>query len=508
MLKRMRERRRVMRVMRSIASGQWHALLKDLTKHRFPMVRDNQGRAAELCVKLNHVRLAMRKHAQILCGKPPIVTAPEGNDTQQAALNETIRRGQFGLLIQKAAVLVNVEGAAYLSAVVASTAGGRGPVVRLEKNEQCFPMGRAGPDGQPTAYERRWVIERPDPRRPRKVVRFLRVESHWLPDDGGGGAELAAVAQRAYRVESDDVLAVSVADTKNAVPVALSEVGPEAAALPELTMLPGPELAVCELVIGHRVDGATGGDDAEPSPRLDLNDIDLIAALTMGLTRYVRSMEVHGTPKMRVPEAAFDKKTNTVDLEVDAFVDDEKVLEYITSNHNFADMLTMVEKIADWLMAGVEMTQALLGISAKDTQVHRTFGELELNATNPLAAAQSAAAYFTPPIERVFTVCSRLASALPGGMFDVAPVNVRFLPGLPKTFSDRVSEQDRALAAGLTSRRRALAAVHEGENPDDVLAEIEADEEARVGRAQRSLMLEMQGQSGVGSGQSGEGGEA
>lgn len=479
-LARLRERRRVERTLRQVADGNLREILLRISQHRFPVVQTNASKFSELLVKLNLVGEAMQMHAEILVCEPPMVTAPEGYEPQQAAINAIEERCAFELAMLRATEIVNVEGRASMMACSKCGAGGRGVVLEVQDNERCFPVGHLGPDGQPTAWERRWVIERPDPANPRKTIKVLRVESHWLPD----GSPFAAVAQRAYLVESEDPLSTVVTEAK---PYDLASVAP---GVDPLTLLPTDQLDIAELVIGRRADG--GAADAGPRPRLNPRDIDLVDSCTAILTRFVRMLDVHGIPKMRVPERAIDKNTGTLQPDLDTFVDPDKEIEYINNTANFAALMDAVDKLADYVLWGVRMARVLLGVPSKEGATPHTYGELALNAQTTLAAAKGAARHFTRPLQRLWTVACWIESTQPGGGFDVERVSVRFSPGLFQSFGDIVTEQRDALEAGLTSRRRALKRLH-GDDADKVLAEIEADEERKADLAAKSVMADMGG---------------
>lgn len=497
-LKRLRAERRVQRLVRDLACGKWRDIVLDAAQGRYPVVMNNAGKTMPLVVKLNHVGPAMKVHADILAGERSSVTAPEGYEGQQLAINRVKAACLWDTMLHQACELVSTEGAALLRCDLDADTG-----VRLEllDNERYFATGPLGPDQQPTVIEGRWVIEAADPSDRRKTVRVLRVETHWRP----AGSAFAAVAQRAYLVESDDPLAVDTADPEAAKPISLEELGrivPAAAGLAPVTVLPTAYPAVVQLVAGRRpVNGSAG---APPRLRVSEHDLDLLDAVTATLSRIMRTMELHGDPRMRVTEGMLDKPNNTFDAGQRALVDPDKVAGYIDFNGQFSESLEVLHALADQLLMQLRMPRALVGMGLKDGPGVSTYGELRLHAQTALTEARGAAAYLTPALERLWTgACVLDAGA--GGMYDVAPVSVRLSVGLFQGFSDRVAEQREALEAGLTSQRRAVAAVHGDENAEQVLAEIQADKADAVRRAQESLMVEVGGAAGGGSGDSGVG---
>lgn len=478
-LRRLRETRRVQRLLRDLAEGRWRDIILRAAQGRYPIVGNATGRAEAMLVKLNLVGPAMRVHADILAGEPSSVASPEGYDAQQRAINEIKSACLWDTLLLQACEVCNVEGAAYVSASVLPDGG---VALTLEDNEVCFPVGRPGPDQQPTAYERRWVVEIDDPADARRRLNVLRVESHWRPE----GSARAAVAQRAYVVDSPDPLATAVSE-RNARPFDLAKVPGAPAA--DFAWLPGPELDIVQLVTGRRPFGGGGG--ASPRTRIGENDLDLLDALTASMTRVLRVMELHGDPRLRITEGMIDPKTGAFDSALRAIVDPGKHVEYIPYEVQFAEMLLVLDKVVDHVLLLLRAARPLLGMGVKDGAMPGTYGELRLNAQTTLTDARSVARYITPPLERLWTVACRMAAALPGGGFEVEQVSVRLSVGLYQGFADRVAEQREALEAGLTSRWRAVAAVHGDEHADSILAEIEADEDRRAEIAARSLMADV-----------------
>lgn len=499
-LKKLREDRRVVRLLRDLAAGKWRDILLQVSQHQFPLVENAAGKLSALVVKLNLVGPAMELHAETLAGERSNVSTADGFDAQQEAVNRIAARSLWDQQLLIAAELTNIEGSAAVRVGVDTTSGGHGVVIGVEDNEVCFPTGRLGPDQQPTAWERRWVIEIEDPADRRKKINVLRIESHWLPE----GSPVAVIAQRAYRVESSDPLG-SWVGAKGVEPFDLGKVAPGVA---EITPLPTQALDIVQLVIGRRPVGGTAG--APPRTRLNPNDLDLLDAVTASLSRLVRSMELHAEPKMRVPEEALDKKTGALPKRTMLFVDPEKKLEYITLDAKFTEMLDVLDRLVDHALMSVRTARVLLGLPKKDGGQATTLGELRMNAQGTLSAARTASTWITPPLERAWTLATVMESRMPGGGFDCAPVNVRLSPGLFTTFDDRVESQGKALSMRLTSEWHAVAAVHGERNADAVIAEMRKDEERRSDLAARSLMLDIGGTGGGfgdGGSRSGSGGD-
>ena len=488
-LKRLREERRTQRMLRDLADGKWRRIILDAAQMKYPVVKNHAGRIETLLVKLNVIGPAMEMHADVLAGEKSSVTSPEGYDRQQEAINAVKERCLWDTRLHQACELVNREGAAYMRAGI--DAVHRDVTIEVEDNEVCFPVGRLGPDQQPTAYERRWVIELEDPSDKRRTIKVLRIESHWLPT----GSPVAAVAQRAYRVESSDPLGSWVGG-KDVKPYDLNAVAP---GVEETTMLPTRDLDIVQLVIGRRPVGGSGA--APVRVRIDEHDLDVLDAASAGASQIMRVMARHAEPRLRVTEQMLDKKTGGLDADQTVLVDPDKKAEYIRFEGQFEAMLTVLDKWVDHLLMLLRIGRGIMGMSSRDGAAPSTYGELRLNAQTTLTAARGSAAYLTPALERVWNTVSAMASAMPGGGFDIAPVSVRMSVGLYQGFADRVDEQRAALEAGLTSRWRAVAAVHGDENADAIVEEINADEDRRSDLAAKSLMFDVGGgRSGAGAG--------
>lgn len=485
-LKELREDRRVARLLRTVSEGTWRDLLEKISQHSFPLIQNAAGKLTRLIVKLNLIGAAMELHAETLAGERSNVATSDGYDDQQESVNAIAARSNWNAQLLIAAELMNIEGAAFLRSGVEATSSGRGVVIVVEDNEVCFPVGRIGANLQPTAYERRWVVEVPDPADPKKKINVLRVESHWLPD----GSPVAAIAQRAYIVESGDPLGTCVTD-KGVRPYDVTKL--PGAPADVLTLLPTADLDIVQVVIGRRAAG--GSVNAKPRSRFRVSDLDLLDSATMILSGLVNTISMHAQPILVVPESALDKKTSKLpkNQKVFAHSDDGKP-EYVAYEAKFVEVLDVAERFADYALASSRASRVVLGMPAKGTVT--TLGELRMNAQPTLSAARTTATYTEPMLEQAWTVATIMDSRMPGNGFDCGRVSVRLKPGLFATFDDRVDSAAKALAAGVTSEWHAVASVHGEDQADAVIAQMERERAAKADLAAKSLMLDMSASGG------------
>lgn len=465
-LDRLHARRRVLATARRLRDGRWREALIEAgrTQHYFRSVLRgasdrtlNTVDAGVLVEHVNLVRLAAQMHAAIVCGEPARLGVPEEFAAQAAALDRIRAASQLDARLLEAADIVHVEG----ECAVRVERSPSGAIVVVEDNERCLPVGPAGGDGQPTVWERRWITERPDPASKGAVVRYLRVER-----DAAG-----AVDQEAYRSKnnSSDVLQDLAALRR----VELAEaIGPDAAVPPERTET-GLAVPLTVQMVRERVRGNPVGLFPE-------SELCLLDETMAGLSQYARARDLHLSPKMRVPMDAIDRRTGQVDTTVEYFADPDRIFEYVTLDMRLGESLQGIFAMLRLALTQARMSPALLGLKSGEGAAPATLGQLRLESTNTLAAARQTATYFEPALSRLLTTACLVDSAIGLNGYDTAPVSVRLTPELPRSFLDRVEEQERALAAGVTSRRRAVAAIHGEAQADAVAAEIAADEAMRA----------------------------
>lgn len=467
---RLRNRRTAMRIARQIFDGDWKSVLLDMkrSEHQFGSVMQHTGRLGVLIKKINIVKVAMLTHADVLAGREPIIDLPEEFTGQWEAIEQISRRSLFAARFHEASLKVAIEGHAALRVDYASSGpNDRGAAIFVERNAECFPMDHAGPDGQPTVWERRWIIEREEMVAGRKqTVRYIRVERHRVDPALGG-----LIEQEAYQATGSDVL-VDLAELPR---VTLERAIGPTSAIPEERRVTGLDWPSVTELVGYRIDG-------EPFPLIDERDLSLIDQCAKAFSDLARTHARHATPKVRVPEEMIDRKTGNVDLTLEAIVDNEKKFEYIKVESQLDQMLTFMERCVQWLMVQIQMAQALIGFKVGGGAAAETYEKLVLDATPTLSRANRAALYADGALSRVFTMACQLDSALPMRGFDVHPVSVETRPTLPKDKSQRVIEQSAALAAGLTSEIDAIEEVHGPRRAQAIYERIQADRKAKSER--------------------------
>lgn len=449
----LRARRRVRRMVRDIVEGRWRRVLIDLqmSQFRWPEIESHSGTIQAMLTKINVVRLAIDMHASVLVGTMPSIGVPGEFAEQRAALAGIAERSMLHALLLRAARKLTAE--AECAVRVDASAG---VALTEEDNERCLPVGPDGPDGQPSVWERRWLIEREIGRR---VDRYLRVERHIVR--GGRGV----VEQEAYLTDSVDV----IQDLASLERVGLARaIGAEAAAAtPELAETGAERPLVVRMVHAYA--------DGEPVFLLGEHDLDLVDSATAAVTSLARTHKLHATPKVRVPDHMVDRRTGRVNLSEDAVTDPDRVYEYITVDAKLGDMLDYMDRMLGVLLVVLRVSQALIGVKLGGGATPDSYDKLRLEATNTLAHARAAAAYVGPALGRVLTIASQVESAMPMRGYAVAPVSVKMRPQLPRDQVEIAREQRELLEAGLTDRRSALAEIHGEDEADARLAAVERD---------------------------------
>ncbi len=472
-LKKLRRRRADQRLGRQVFKGKWKEVLLDLGKTQFPWDSSRQygGKIGEMFTKVNLIEMGIAMHATVLTGNPVRTIVDEGLEDQADAIADIRDRSLFDQLLNQAAIQVYTERIAPV--MIRRTE--LGVSLCLEENERTFPVGPNGPDAQPTVWERRWVIERQHPgeREPR---RYLRVERHWAPDGVG------VIDQEVYKTESVDVLQ----DLTELQRLPLASVLPDPPEERQFTGLDRP--AIVQLV-----SSVVGG---EPVQLLDPEKLSVMDSAAAALTRVNRTHAQHAEPKARVPEGIVDDD-GQVDMQKRVFTDPEKEFEYLIADFKFSDMLDFFDRLCQWLMVELRISQALIGFKAGGGSAPDSYDKLRLESTSTLALAEGTALYFTGALRVLFGLASQMDASLPLRGYATGRVDIKMRPELPKDEIEQVREEDEKLRAGLTSRRRAIVAIHGEDQADAVMEEIEADEERETRRQQAGIFGAVPSMSGT-----------
>jgi len=469
----LRARRAMRRITRLLFSGKFKAALIDtgISNHQFRRMLASTESGVEapkqLVVGINLVKRAWKTHADILNADPVLVSVEPGFEAQSAAIKALRKRCLFDHRYHEAAMRCFTDGEAALRVDSATD----GAVIHLDSNDIAFPVGAAGADGQPTVWERRWILERPDPANPRRSISFLRIERHRAPLVGS--AAVGVIEQEAWPTKSSDVLQ----STKGLQPVPLDLALGLGHGL-ESVVATGASRALITQLVTYRIDD-------EPQPSIDAADLGLIDMMVAGLSRMARTMEGHGQPKARVHEGMV--RDGTVQWALDFFVDPDRQVEYIQAQFNWEAMSGLLATVLQWLIVSLDMAASLLGYKPAGGSAPDSFDKLRLEATIPLANARRVALLHGDALERVFETASLLESRRGDG-WPVGPVHVAVRADLPKDTVTRAEEQGKMRALGLTSEIRSLAAVHGDDQALAVQTEIRADEARATRLAQEALM--------------------
>lgn len=487
-IERLKKRRKRQAMLRALFEGRWREVLIDLQKTQHLFRSNTMGampegvgaraaaamngageRIGTLLVKLNIFKHAMRLHADLAAANAARLSVPPEYVPQREAIEMIRERCMFDGLLHQSVLRMRVEGEAAIRTDVEdpdSPVIGPSAVMCLDENDVTLPMGSHGADGQPRAWERRWIIERPDPLNKNKPKRYLRVERHRVRPDVGG-----VVEQEAYRVDSADVLVelaglprvqLTEAITTGAVPAELTVTG---LAYPLITQL------------------ALYREAGEPVPPFTEHELDMFDAVTAALSRIDLAYDRHSFPMIRIgdEQVAADGTFKPRG----AIRDPNKVVEFIESKGlAFADMLNFLERVVEFGLMDLEASPALLGVHTSGSSQAETLGGLILRSTNTLASAKRNLPFLLPAIGRAWTITCQVQAGLPMQGFDVAPVKASLRIEIPKSALDLAAEQTALLASDppLTSHRRALAVIHGDDQVDSLREEIGEDVQEKTDR--------------------------
>lgn len=482
-MKRLRDMREHARNMDLLVEGQWAKALIEAqrTQHYYRKVLASRGAggtdAAEprqLLEKINLVRLAVQLHATILTADAPVTTPVAGFEPLAGVVGEIQDRSHWPVMCAQAAYECATRGACVLLAMN----GPRGATIEIGNDEQWLPMGSIDARGQPEFWERRWIVKRMVGREERK---YLRVERHTIQShrsESGATKDTAArghvIEQEAYATDSSETLC----ELDPAKRVTLAEaLGAEVAArTPEVQATGLPVLPIVWMARGLRRNW--------PRPLLPDGEIDALDNLAATHTRLSRVHELHGSPKLRVSEGMRDPATGRVDATAEAVIDPEQIVGYIALQAELAEMLSYLDRITEAVLVILEVSPALLGIRLSGGATPDSYDKLRLESSHTLSAGRRAAPYMAEALARVMTAALWIESQRPLGGWTLpadgsAVVSARVEPRLPREAIDLAREQRELLEAGLTSKRRAVMALH-GEDWEAVMDEIEEDDAART----------------------------
>lgn len=482
-LETLRKRRTVANLMREIERGDWKNFLLACKKamHRYPSIKTHSGAIEPLLVKVNIVRMAIRLHVQVLAGKPVTLSVPEGFEMQKRAVNTIRERSHFDAIIMQAVRTANIDSYATLRV---DQRPGVGTVVCSDDNALMLPVGPDDVDMQPSVWERRWFIERTVPGTDKKKT-YLRVERHWAP--GGIGR----IDQEAYEVRVEDRFVALNDEGVKMVPLAsvLPENTPEPLTLTGLPY-PLPTRLVHEYFNGM------------PEMLLSEHDFDLLDMSAASVSRLDRTMEEHGSPKVRISEEMIDPRSGKADIK-EAVIDPDKIFEYIDRKTDFASMFTAMNKTLQLLSSQLQASPALFGLKLEGGAMPDTFDKLRLEASNTLARAATSAMYMQPALGRVFTLASMMDTQRPMQGYAVAPVSVAMHPGLPKDKMTVAAEMRDLRGTGgadaLIDLQTAIEEIHGEAAAPAIIERLEQELEEQTRRAQQEVFGGMGGGFGGGA---------
>lgn len=484
---RLREERRVRRIARALYDGRWREVLITAAATQFLFRAAPAGDVKErvdiktIFAHLNIVELCVDMHAEVLMDSDVEAVIPKAF----AAQAEAIARIRGACLLD--ATLIEGARTAYLEGFAALRAdldAAGNAVLVLEDNDVCFPVGPDAPDRQPTVWERRWLIEREHPTKKGEKVRFIRVERH----------RAGLVEHEAYLSESAEVLQ----EIEKLKRVAVAEAVGGAGEVPPDRIETGVPFPLVTRIVRKMQRG-------RPVLLFNEETLSLLDANAAVLSQVCRGHGLHFAARMRVLADMVDKRTGKVDATQEAFIDPNKQVEYIIADLKLEEGLRNWERLLRAGLTQARMAPALVGINPGEGAQTMSAENRRIQATTTLSCAGGAQQQAEPALGRALTVACMLDTRQGLRGYDVADVSAVLKPDIPSDIMDRIERQERMVAAGLQSRRRAVAAIHGEQHADAIVAEIEGDEKAKSDAiAAASFAAVGIGDQASGTGQGGE----
>jgi hypothetical protein len=471
----LREARAARKLSRDIYEGKITKVLLDAqrTQHLFRPMKRHDGKVEAFLQFFNAVRTAHNMHADIMANEPATITVAEEFAEQRVSIDGIRDRSLWDSTFHEACLTASVESYALIRAD--RDRFGEANLCVLD-NDEWFPVGAPGPDGQPLVFERRWIIERKAPgggtgRAEKK--RFLRIERYRKRELDGR----AIVEQEAWATESCDVLQCTAKLSR----IPLASALPEGAIVPaDVTVLDLDDLPIVQIV-NHRYRN-------KPQLRVGEHNLAIIDQSAASLSQLARAVAMHGTPKFRVTEKQVDKKTGKINLSAEGFEDPDKVIETIRVDFQFDALVTILDRVVKWMLISMETSPALIGIKMGDGSNPDTVDKLRLESTLMLSAAKRAIPNMRPAIERVWTVATLIESlSVPAGGWPITQVQVKLHPGIPVDDTEKARAQAELRNSGLTSRAEAVRVIHGEDRAEQILAEIAEEESAAIRNQQAAI---------------------
>lgn len=470
-LARLRARAEHRGVLRDLAEGRHKRVLIEMghASHRYRAIRNHAGKITQLVAMINLVRKAVKVHASVLVGNAAVVSPGEGFEAQAERIALIRSESMFDALLMRAVRRATLEGECPIRVDIDAA---KGTVLCLDDNDVCLPVGHDGPDMQPTVWERRWIVERKTPEGPRK---YLRVERHRLAPELVGAAATAAgvIEQEAYKARSDDIHAELTVLER--VPLHQAVDNPPA------------DIAATGLDRNLITRLVSDMDEAGwPEMLLSRGDIDLVDVHAAGFSRLARTMEQHGSAKVRVGEQMIGPD-GEADLSSDSIIDPDKQFEYLMPGYDFAGMLEWLNQTLRLLLMGLDVSPAMLGVKLEGGAMPDTYDKLRLESTNVLIRARTAQRYAEPALETVWWLAGMVDAQRPMMGYPVGEVDVALRPEIPADEIDTTRFLAEQVRERLTDPETAVTRLHGDGAAPVVLERLRAESDRRVSEAQASV---------------------
>jgi len=436
---------------RQLFCGAWrrYLLTEGRTAHVFKELTNARGVERPLLVTVNVLGLAARKTADLLMLEPPGISAAEGFDAQQDAIDAINQASHIEAKLYGAALASTYEGEAWMQVL---RFGGR-TVIEHVPADQCFPVGDRRPDGTYPAAEKQWLLAAGEGRERRH---YLRKEVHTA----------GAIANELWELNAYGRI-------ERQVPLA-TYYGAEAP--PEKI-----DTGVDEILLACCPNFRAGGENLSDFEGVD----ELVDQFTASVSQAARVLAIHADPKLGLPAEMFDE-SGKVRASDEAFVVETggTMPQYLTWNAQMEASLKMIDNWLKWLLVTIEMSPSLLGL--REGAAPDAYKKLRLEAANTLAKVGRKKLYWDRVLRDVYRRAAKLDQVSPGMRYDWDEVSIDWHDGIPLDEGEETEIVALQRSAGLVDRETAVEKLEGPERAPEIVDRLK-DEDAAKGREMMNL---------------------
>ncbi|HVS73095.1 MAG TPA: hypothetical protein VHQ47_17705 [Phycisphaerae bacterium] len=383
------------------------------TAFDFPYVKSN-GASQRMYLTYNVLGLISIKGSDLLFSQSPLLDCDD--DNQWDALQALVRRTQLHAVLLDGSIIGSAEGEAYFEAMIHTDSQ---VYVRQVDNEQIFPVGDVGPDGQYGSYVR---YDSKNIGTPDTPIWLL------LETTIAAGSITRVCWQLGDRFQKLKQVDLKYFDT---------------------SLVPVTQTGIAQNTITW-VPNVRGLAVSEYDCALELQD-----ALNAVNTQISRVVQKHSDPRIALPRQMADPQGNVPAAAEAFFYDDPNVVpKYITWDAQLALAIQHRAFTLNQLLVRTETSPVLLGL--KDGSAPDAYKKVRLEAFNSINKAARRSIIWTAAVQRVIAVAQALDCTRPGVGYSLDPVGVTLRDGIPVDEGEQATNIATLRSAGVLSRRRAV----------------------------------------------------